>query len=139
MIDLLKKYLVIILIVIGIGVYWFYQSSPASTEVVSRQNGITQPSHQANFVIIKYRSNKVDIVDPRFETVDTSESSFVRGAWYDAGNSYMVINLSGTYYHYCGMPSGIWEGFKGAGSFGSYYNSVINGRFDCRYNPVPEY
>ncbi|MBT3705074.1 KTSC domain-containing protein [Candidatus Peregrinibacteria bacterium] len=51
----------------------------------------------------------------------------------------MVINLNGTYYHYCGMPSSAWSSFERADSFGTYYNKYIEGDYDCRYNYVPTY
>lgn len=96
-------------------------------------------STRSNYVSIKYRSDKVDIENTRFEYLNTSSSSLVNGAWYDDSNNYMVINLNGTYYHYCGLPINIWKDFGSASSFGTYYNSNIKGNYDCRYNPVPVY
>lgn len=92
-----------------------------------------------NYVEIKYRDDVVDIADTRFQALDTSRSSFIRGAWYDEDNEYMIINLDGTYYHYCGMPSNTWSSFKVADSFGSHYNRFIKGDYDCRMNSVPIY
>ena len=63
----------------------------------------------------------------------------VRGAWYDDENQYMVINLNGTYYHYCGMPESVWNTYEKANSFGSSYNAYIKGNYDCRDNYVPQY
>ena len=88
---------------------------------------------------IKYRTTTVDVDRPYFEYLDTSKSSWVRGAWYDSANKYMVINLKGTNYHYCGLSERTWNLFKGAASFGSTYVSAIKGNFDCRINPVPSY
>ena len=100
----------------------------------------SQPTqHTPNYVTIKYRTSQVDIANPRFEYLDTLSSSFVRGAWYDASENYMIINLSSTNYHYCGMPASIWQEFKNANSTGTYYNSNIKGSYDCRENPVPDY
>lgn len=92
-----------------------------------------------NYVNIKYRENSVDVGDPRFEYLNTSKSSFVRGAWYDDDNKYMVINLKGTNYHYCGLPVSTWSSFKKADSFGTYYNKYIYQNYDCRINYVPTY
>lgn len=89
------------------------------------------------YVSVKYRSDPVDISS--FEHLDTSKSSWVRGAWYDSGNKYMIINLSGTNYHYCSMPNSVWRNFKSASSFGSHYNGYIKGNYDCRVYPIPEY
>ncbi len=92
-----------------------------------------------NLIIIKYRDTPVNIADSRFEHLNTVKSSFIRGAWYDNQNQYMVIKLIETYYHYCGLPKTVWDEFKKADSFGSYYNQVIKGEFDCREGYVPTY
>jgi len=95
-------------------------------------------SSSSGYVKIKYRDDKVNISASNFEPLDKSDST-VKGAWYDNGNEYMVIKLSGTYYHYCGMPSSTWSGFKSTSSPYEYYQDSIKGNFDCRVNPVPRY
>src|SRR3990172_6612297 len=92
-----------------------------------------------HLVMVKYRTTPVDLADPRFGYLDTSRSSFVTGAWYDESNSYMVIGLKGTYYHYCRMPREAWESFCSADSFGRHYNRFIKGQYDCRLGGVPDY
>ena len=89
-------------------------------------------------VTVKYRDDKVNISADNFEPLDKSDST-VKGAWYDGSNEYMIIKLSGTYYHYCGMPSSAWSGFKTASSLYGYYEDTVKGNFDCRVNPVPRY
>ncbi len=89
----------------------------------------SEPKQEPKLVDVKYCDEPVDIA--LFEELDTSKSSWVRGAWYDAENEYMVINLSGTYYHYCSLPLSIWEDFKSASSFGSEFNKNIKGKFAC--------
>jgi len=97
-------------------------------------------SHRAtNYVAIKYRDTSVDINAAYFEHLNTAGSSFVRGAWYDQDNQYMIINLSGTYYHYCCMPKKVWNDFKKADSYGAFYNKNIKEKYDCRQCKVPEY
>ncbi len=86
---------------------------------------------------VKYRPTPVCF--DQFEYQDTSRSSFVRGAWYDASNDYMVIALKGTKYHYCRVPESIWIGFKSASSFGRYYGANLKGNYDCRLGGVPKY
>jgi hypothetical protein len=90
-------------------------------------------------VIVKYRLTPVDVGHPRFESADTSRSSFVTGAWYDASNSYMIIGLGGVNYHYCRMRTTEWNAFRAARSLGSHYNAQIKGRFDCRLGGMPNY
>ena len=87
-----------------------------------------------NVVSIKYRDTSVDLDDTNFEYLDTSESSWIEGAWYDSSNQYLVINLSGTYYQYCDVPQDIWDQFKDYdthGSYGSEYNKILKGNYAC--------
>lgn len=95
-------------------------------------------SSNSDYVQVKYRDDKVNISTSNFEPLNKSEST-VKGAWYDNSKEYMVINLSGIYYHYCGMPNDIWNGFKVATSLYEFYQVSIKGDFDCRENPVPRY
>jgi KTSC domain len=58
--------------------------------------------------------------------------------------SYMIINLRGTYYHYCELPPATFDGLMGAPSMGQYYNANIKGNgsdgpYDCRTHRVPSY
>ena len=78
-------------------------------------------AEQGRLVWVKYRPTPVNVSHPRFKYLDTSRSSFVTGAWYDESNSYMIIGLNGTYYHYCRMPGSSWNSFRTADSFGRHY------------------
>jgi len=95
-------------------------------------------SSSSGYVSIKYRDDKVNVSASNFEPLDKSDST-VKGAWYDSGNEYMVIKLGSIYYHYCGMPSNVWSGFKSSASLDEYYQQDIKGNFDCREHPVPSY
>lgn len=64
-------------------------------------------------------------------------SSFVGRVCYDGRNRYMVIQLSGTYYHYCGIDSGTVSRMLAADSVGRFYSTQVRGRFDCRVTPPP--
>jgi hypothetical protein len=88
-------------------------------------------------VTVKYRTTPVCL--DNFEHQQTSRSSLVRGAWYDASNQYLVVSLKGTRYHYCRMPHDIWHAFRAADSYGRFYLQRIKGRFDCRLGGVPDY
>ena len=99
----------------------------------------TTPSHTPLWLTVKYRSNPVDVADPRFAYLDGGSSSLVDFAFYDASNEYMIVSLNGTAYHYCGMPDGAWSQFTAASSLGSFYEDRIKGRFDCRTGVVPQY
>ncbi|WP_024513375.1 KTSC domain-containing protein [Bradyrhizobium sp. ARR65] len=90
---------------------------------------------------VKYRG----IVDlAPFACTDTPRSSFIQRVCYDKAQSYMLINLRGTYYHYCELPATTFDAFMAAPSMGQFYNRNIKGTgsdgpFDCRTHRVPKY
>jgi hypothetical protein len=96
------------------------------------------------------RSETVDVkyqgpVDLKtFECRDINRSSFIHRVCYDKAQSYMVISLKGTYYHYCELPPATFDGLMGAPSMGQFYNQKIKGTgsdgpYDCRTHRVPTY
>jgi hypothetical protein len=90
-------------------------------------------------VDVKYRG-AVDLKP--FACADTPRSSFIQRVCYDKSQNYMLINLRGTYYHYCGMPAATFDAIMTAGSMGQFYNQKgtgSNGPFDCRTHRVPNY
>jgi hypothetical protein len=91
------------------------------------------------FVSVKYRNDKVDIANTAFKSLNTDRSSFIRGAWYDLGNEYLIINLNGVYYQYCGLDRDTWEDFAREDSLGAAYNEYIKGGYSCNGVSVPEY
>jgi KTSC domain len=87
-------------------------------------------------VDIKYRG-PLDLAP--FACTDVTRSSFIRRVCFDRAQSYMVISLNGTYYHYCSIPTSTVEALMDAESMGRFFNTHVKGRFDCRLNPVPQY
>ena len=66
------------------------------------------------------------------ESVNTSKSSWIRGATYfscDLKMGFLIIVTDAKEYTHQNVPIEIWRGFKNATSFGSYYNSYIKGRY----------
>jgi hypothetical protein len=92
-------------------------------------------------VDVKYRG----IVDLKaFACTDTPRSSFIQRVCYDKAQSYMLINLRGTYYHCCDLPAPTFDALIAAPSMGQFYNQNIKGSgsdgpFDCRTHKVPQY
>jgi hypothetical protein len=90
---------------------------------------------------VKYRG----LVDLKtFACTDTPRSSFIQRVCYDKTQSYMLINLNGTYYHYCELPPVTFDALMSAPSMGQFYNANIKGTgkdgpFDCRTHRVPSY
>lgn len=91
----------------------------------------------AETVDVKYRG-AVDLKPFACEWI--KRSSLVTRLCYDSRERYVVVQLNpGTYYHYCGVPSGVVSDWMQADSMGRYFNSNVKGRFDCRVTPPPTY
>jgi KTSC domain len=96
----------------------------------------TYASRLSEVVHVKYRG---DVNLAPFECTAIDRSSFVKRICYDRSNSYMLINLNGTYYHYCEIDGETAIGLLHAESVGRFFNANIRGRFDCRTHHVPNY
>jgi hypothetical protein len=93
-------------------------------------------SSHAESVDVKYRG----LVDLKpFQRTEITRSSFIRRVCYDRPNQYMLINLNGTYYHYCQIDGGTVDSLLNADSMGRYFNAQVKGQFDCRVNRIPDY
>lgn len=102
--------------------------------------GILSATAQAETVNVKYRG----LVDLKPFTCTNTESSFVNRVCYDKANSYMLILLNNTWYHYCEIDAVTVASLISAGSVGRFYNANIKGTgkdgpFDCRTHKVPTY
>jgi hypothetical protein len=92
----------------------------------------------AEIANVKYRG----LVDLKpFMCTDTV-SSFVHRVCYDKTNSYMLILLRDTWYHYCEIDEKTVVSLVTAESVGRYYNANIRGTgndgpFECRTHKVP--
>lgn len=66
------------------------------------------------------------------ETLNTSRSSWIRGASFyscDGIVGYLIIGTDKQEYIHKNVPIEVWNRFKRANSFGSYYNQYIKGRY----------
>jgi hypothetical protein len=88
----------------------------------------------AETVLVKYRG-PVDL--GRFACESIHRSSLVQGVCYRSDASYLIVNLNGSYYHYCRVDSSIVRQFLAAPSMGRFFNQNIKGNFDCRLGGVP--
>jgi hypothetical protein len=93
-------------------------------------------ANAGEIVLVKYRG-PVDLAP--FACEWTPQSSLVKRLCYDQREHYIVVNLTGSYYHYCEVPPGVVAAWRGAESLGRFFNARIKGNFDCRVNRVPEY
>jgi KTSC domain len=98
-------------------------------------------SVSAETVDVKY----LGMIDLKpFACSDISRSSFIERVCYDKANSYLIIRLKGTYYHYCELPQSTLDALMSADSMGRYYNANIKGTgkdgpYDCRTHRLPAY
>jgi hypothetical protein len=66
------------------------------------------------------------------ESVNTSKSSWIRSAHYyscDGETGYFIFTTDNNTYIHANMPIEVWNGFKNADSFGSYYDENIKGNY----------
>ena len=77
----------------------------------------------------------VDLKPFKCETI--CQSSVVKRLCYDAKEGYVVVNLNGTYHHYCEVPAYVVSGWRASNSMGDFFNENVKGHFDCRVNRVP--
>lgn len=82
----------------------------------------------AERVYVKARG-EVDLAP--FECVTVARSPNVRRICYDEKREYVVVSLSGVWYHYCGVPAVTVNAWLRASSKGRFYNDTIRSGFDC--------
>ncbi len=71
------------------------------------------------------------------ENINTSKSSWVRGASYyscDGISGFFILKTDNKEYIHSMVPIGVWNEFKNAGSFGSYYNQNIKHKYFFKPN-----
>ena len=90
----------------------------------------------AETVAVKYRG-PVDLAPFNCESI--TRSSLVNRLCYDSREHYVIVNLTGTYYHYCEVPPSAVAAWRGADSMGRFFNQNVKSNFDCRVNRVPSY
>jgi hypothetical protein len=86
----------------------------------------TFPSYQDGLKIVENAT--FDLSDE----VDTSKSSWIRGASYHSCNGntgFLIVNTEYYSYVHQDVPIALWEDFKKANSFGSFYNQNLKGRY----------
>jgi hypothetical protein len=93
-------------------------------------------SAAAETVAVKYRG-PVDLTP--FECANYQGSAVVERICYDPRGRYVVVRLTGTYYHYCEVPATLVAAWRESPSLGQFYNRNIKGEFDCRVRRMPAY
>lgn len=87
---------------------------------------------QSNFKSYSEAENKIKKTKFTLsESVNTSKSSWIRGAYYyscDKKFGFFIIKTDKQNYIHKDLPISVWNGFKNANSFGSYYDRNIKHR-----------
>jgi hypothetical protein len=71
------------------------------------------------------------------EEQNTDESSWVRGAEFyscDGATGYFILHTDDRAYIHADLPEEVWQAFKSASSFGTYYNTNIKRRYRMALN-----
>jgi hypothetical protein len=113
----MKKFILIIFLFISISAFGQADCSTLPKSFSSYSNAINQVK-QAKF------SYKDDI--------STSNSSWVTSANFyscDGKIGYLIIGLKNRLYLHQGMPISLWQRFKQASSFGSFYDANVRNRY----------
>lgn len=66
------------------------------------------------------------------DSVNTSSSSWIRNADFyscDGKQGYLIMKTSKKNYIFKNVPAQVWSSFKGATSFGKFYNKNIRGKY----------
>ena len=79
----------------------------------------------------------VDLTPFQCETIAARNSPNVRRICYDANRQYVLVSLSGVWYHYCGVPPATVSEWRRSNSKGRYYNDHIRSGFDCTPAEAP--
>ncbi len=101
-----------------------------------------EAGQECSYVSVRYRTNgRIPICDNTFSTLPNTDGQ-LRRAYFDAQNNYMIVNLSGTNYHYCRFPNNVWREWSNQSNKYTYYVRNIRGNYDCRDGGgryVPDY
>jgi KTSC domain len=90
----------------------------------------------AERVYVKARG-EVDLTPFQCETIAARASPNVRRICYDASRMYLLVSLSGVWYHYCGVPQATVSEWHRSSAKGRYYNDHIRSGFDCTPTEAP--
>jgi hypothetical protein len=80
------------------------------------------------------------VYNAKFSFVDnlnTSNSTVIQGAKYyscDNRTGFLIVGVNGQRYIYQGVPINVWNNFKKASSYGSYYNFYIKNYYQLNLN-----
>lgn len=81
----------------------------------------------------------VNISNGHFIGYQFNNSSTVKQIYYDKVNQYLLVDLDGAFYHHCAVPIETVNVWISLSSIDEFYSENVQGSYDCRINPMPEY
>lgn len=88
---------------------------------------------EENFRSYKEAKSKIESADFTFnDKVNTSKSSWIKRASFYSCNGkegYFILETKQKSYIFKNLPIAIWQEFKKADSFGTYYSNYIRGKY----------
>ena len=64
-------------------------------------------------------------------------NSQIQRICYQPATNYLILNVGGSYLHYCRIAPGIVNGLRQNSEKERYFSQIIKGRYDCRAGGVP--
>ncbi len=95
---------------------------------------VTSPSAGAETVSVR---NRGILNLDRFDCEWVTDSPLIERICYQTTTNYLLLNLAGTYVHYCRIAPGIVNGLRQNPEKERYFNQFIKARYDCRAGGVP--
>jgi hypothetical protein len=95
---------------------------------------ITSLSTGAETVAVKNRG-MVNL--ERFDCEWVNDSSLIQRICYQTTTNYLLLNVAGTYVHYCRIAPGIVIGLRQNPEKERYFNQYIRARYECHAGGVP--
>lgn len=117
---LTKKFPIVILSIFMLGMFY-----PCSGQNCDKMPTVFSNYEQAMSIVKSSTFNMT-------ESVNTSSSSWIRAATFyscDSKKGFLIIKTNDREYVHQNVPINIWNGFKKASSYGSYYDNYIKGKF----------
>lgn len=110
----------------------------STEEVVSKNEIVEEPKYSCEQLPASFGSYNTALTQvhaatfPISENIDTYTSSWIRSARFrscDGDSGFLIISTDQRDYIHLSVPMSLWEGFKNAQSYGSYYNRNLKGRY----------
>lgn len=111
--------------------------APATNNIAVSNTYNKTENNFSKYIYIKHRWY-LDIDSSRFIWWYVADNT-VRELYYDSKNRYMIINLDGTYYHYCKVPRDSRNWIYNSSNIYNYYENNFYHNFDCRKWWIPLY